>query len=61
LAFNTVQANAIAAVLSDAHTVPTQLSGIVLALLAAPAFFGGMRDSEMVKILWNEYNRRHGK
>ena len=43
LAFNAVQANTIAAVLSDAHTVPTQLSGIVLALLAAPVFFGGVR------------------
>jgi hypothetical protein len=38
LAFNAVQANTIAAVLRDARTVPTQLSGIVLALLAAPAF-----------------------
>ena len=43
LAFNAVQANTIAAVLRDAHTVPTQLSGIVLALLAAPVFFGGVR------------------
>jgi AGCS family alanine or glycine:cation symporter len=43
LAFNAVQANTIAVVLSDAHTVPTQLSGIVLALLAAPVFFGGVR------------------
>jgi AGCS family alanine or glycine:cation symporter len=43
LAFNAVQANTIAAVLHDAHTVPTQLSGIVLALLAAPVFFGGVR------------------
>jgi len=43
LAFNAVQANTIAAVLRDAHTVPTQLSGIVLALLGAPVFFGGIR------------------
>jgi hypothetical protein len=43
LAFNAVQANTIAAVLRDAHTVPTQLSGIVLAVLAAPVFFGGVR------------------
>jgi alanine or glycine:cation symporter, AGCS family len=43
LAFNAVQANTIAIILQDAHTVPTQLSGIILALLAAPIFFGGVR------------------
>jgi hypothetical protein len=48
LAFNAVQANTIAAFLSDAHTVPTHLSGVVLALLAAPVFstaFGRWRAS----------------
>jgi AGCS family alanine or glycine:cation symporter len=43
LAFSAVQANTIAAVLRDAHTVPTKLSGIDLTLLAAPVFFGGVR------------------
>jgi Na+/alanine symporter len=38
LAFNAVQANPIAAFLSDVHTVPTHLSGVVLALLAASVF-----------------------
>jgi len=43
IAFNGVQANTIADVLSGAHTVPTWLTGLILALLAAPVFFGGLR------------------
>jgi AGCS family alanine or glycine:cation symporter len=44
IAFNGVQANTIADVLSGAHTVPTWLTGLILALLAAPVFFGGLRS-----------------
>ena len=43
IAFNGVQANTIADVLSGAHTVPVHLTGVVLVVLAAPVFFGGMR------------------
>ena len=43
IAFNGVQANTIADVLSGAHTVPPIYTGVVLAILAAPVFFGGMR------------------
>jgi AGCS family alanine or glycine:cation symporter len=43
IAFNAVQANTIAGVLQDAHTVPLWATGIVLAIFAAPVFFGGLR------------------
>jgi AGCS family alanine or glycine:cation symporter len=43
IAFNAVQANTISGVLADAHTVPTSITGFVLAILAVPVFFGGMR------------------
>jgi alanine or glycine:cation symporter, AGCS family len=43
IAFNAVQANTIAAVLRDVHTVPLQASGILLVLLDAPVLFGGIR------------------
>jgi AGCS family alanine or glycine:cation symporter len=43
IAFNGVQANTIADVLSGAHTVPTWLTGLILAVLAAPVLFGGLR------------------
>ena len=43
IAFNAVQANTIAAVLKDSHTVPLGLTGVILAVLAAPIFFGGVR------------------
>ena len=43
IAFNAVQANTIAAVLKDAHTVPLGATGVILAILAAPVFFGGVR------------------
>jgi AGCS family alanine or glycine:cation symporter len=43
IAFNGVQANTIADVLQGAHTVPPYLTGLILAVLAAPVFFGGMR------------------
>jgi AGCS family alanine or glycine:cation symporter len=43
IAFNGVQANTIADVLQGAHTVPPLLTGVILAILAAPVFFGGMR------------------
>jgi Na+/alanine symporter len=50
LAFNAVQANTIAAFLSDVHLVPTHLSGFVLALLAASVFrrlFGWRRVASL--------------
>jgi AGCS family alanine or glycine:cation symporter len=43
VAFNAVQANTIADVLQGAHTVPPIWTGVILAILAAPVFFGGMR------------------
>ncbi|MBV8455442.1 MAG: sodium:alanine symporter family protein, partial [Acetobacteraceae bacterium] len=43
IAFNAVQSNTIATVLRDAHTVPLHASGVILVLLAAPVFFGGVR------------------
>ncbi len=43
IAFNGVQANTIADVLQGAHTVPPLWTGVILAVLAAPVFFGGMR------------------
>ena len=43
IAFNAVQANTIASVLRDAHTVDARWTGIILMVLAAPVFFGGMR------------------
>jgi AGCS family alanine or glycine:cation symporter len=43
IAFNGVQANTIADVLRGAHTVPPTYTGVILAVLAAPVFFGGMR------------------
>jgi AGCS family alanine or glycine:cation symporter len=43
IAFNAVQANTIAGVLRDAHTVDPKWTGVILMLLAAPVFFGGMR------------------
>lgn len=43
IAFNAVQANTIAGVLHSGHTVPLWATGIILAILAAPVFFGGMR------------------
>ena len=43
IAFNGVQANTISDVLQGAHTVPPMLTGVILAILAAPVFFGGMR------------------
>ena len=43
VAFNGVQANTIADVLQGAHTVPPIYTGVILAVLAAPIFFGGMR------------------
>jgi AGCS family alanine or glycine:cation symporter len=43
IAFNGVQANTIASVLQGAHTVPPIWTGVILAILAAPVFFGGMR------------------
>jgi AGCS family alanine or glycine:cation symporter len=43
IAFNAVQANTIAGVLQSAHTVPLWATGIILAVLAAPVFFGGLR------------------
>src|SRR5271166_550221 len=43
IAFNAVQANTIATVLRDAHTVPPGITGVILAILAAPVFFGGLR------------------
>ena len=43
IAFNAVQANTIASVLRDAHTVPVSWSGAVLVLLSAPVLFGGIR------------------
>lgn len=43
IAFNMVQANTIADVLKNAHTVDTQWSAVVLMLLAAPILFGGVR------------------
>jgi AGCS family alanine or glycine:cation symporter len=43
IAFNAVQSNTIAAVLHDAHTVPPYASAVILVLLAAPVFFGGVR------------------
>jgi AGCS family alanine or glycine:cation symporter len=43
IAFNAVQSNTIAAVLHDAHTVPSHASAVILVVLAAPVFFGGVR------------------
>ncbi len=43
IAFNAVQANTIAGVLDEAHGVPVGWTGPILALLAAPVFFGGVR------------------
>ena len=43
IAFNGVQANTIADVLASAHGVPVWLTALLLALLATPVFFGGVR------------------
>ena len=43
IAFNAVQANTIAVVLRDAHTVPVHATGVILVLLAAPVVYGGVR------------------
>lgn len=43
IAFNMVQANTIADVLKNAHTVDTEWTAVVLMLLAAPILFGGVR------------------
>lgn len=43
IAFNMVQANTIADVLSQAHTVDQKWTAVVLMLLAAPVLFGGIR------------------
>lgn len=43
IAFNSVQANTIADVLSGSHGVTAHWTGLLLALLAAPVFFGGVR------------------
>ena len=44
LAFNAVQANTIADVLGESFGIPTIVTGIVLALICAPIFFGGIRS-----------------
>lgn len=43
IAFNMVQANTIADVLKNAHTVDTEWTAVVLMVLAAPVVFGGVR------------------
>jgi alanine or glycine:cation symporter, AGCS family len=50
LAFNAVQANTIAAFLSDLHlcTLPTHLSGVVLALLAGSVFSAAFQAAACV-------------
>ena len=44
LAFNAVQANTIADVLGESFGIPTVVTGIALALICAPIFFGGIRS-----------------
>ena len=44
LAFNAVQANTIADVLGESFGIPTVVTGLVLALVCAPIFFGGIRS-----------------
>ncbi|UEM19999.1 sodium:alanine symporter family protein [Skermanella mucosa] len=44
LAFNAVQANTIADVLGESFGVPTWVTGVALALICAPIFFGGIRS-----------------
>ncbi|GAA4483949.1 alanine/glycine:cation symporter family protein [Rhodococcus olei] len=43
IAFNMVQANTIADVLAQAHTVDQKWTAVVLMILAAPVLFGGIR------------------
>ncbi len=43
IAFNMVQANTIADVLKNAHTVDTEWTAVVLMVLAAPILFGGVK------------------
>lgn len=43
IAFNMVQANTVADVLKNAHTVDTRWTALVLMLLAAPVLFGGIK------------------